>query len=84
MMLLSRISYLGRVKTLVSFVLAVLIGGTVSFLAGELAGSVPEGLIAIIIDTSLVYTGSQAAYHLWWKPLLASRFSQAQAKSPLS
>ena len=32
----------------------------------------PDALIAIIIDTSLVYTGSQLAYRLFWKPILAS------------
>jgi hypothetical protein len=86
MMLLSRAFHLKRLNTPLSFVLALLVGGCVSFFAGELAGDLPEALMAIIIDTSLVYTGSQAAYYLLWKPLLAHRLSSesAQTKSQIS
>jgi hypothetical protein len=81
MMLLSRILRLKRLNIQFSFVLALLVGCCVSFFAGELADGLPEGLMAIIIDTSLVYTGSQVAYHLVWKPLLAHRFSPQTAKA---
>lgn len=83
MMLLSSILRLKRVNIALSFVLAILVGGCVSFFAGELVGELPDVLIAIIIDTSLVYTGSQAAYHLLWKPLLAHRLAPQAAKSKL-
>jgi hypothetical protein len=52
---------------------ALLLGGIVSFLAGELFGDLPESAVAIVIDTSLVYTASQVAYRLFWKGLLQSR-----------
>jgi uncharacterized membrane protein len=84
MMLLSRFLHIERMNIALSFVLAILIGCCVSFFAGELADSLPEGLMAIIIDTSLVYTGSQAAYHLLWKPLLASRLARKPAQSQIS
>jgi uncharacterized membrane protein YfcA len=83
MMLLSSILHLKRMNIALSFVLAILVGGCVSFFAGELAGDLPEALMAIIIDTSLVYTGSQAAYYLLWKPLLAHRLSPQSAKSKM-
>jgi uncharacterized membrane protein YfcA len=82
-MLLSSILHLKRVNIAFSFVLAILVGGCVSFFAGELARDLPEALMSIIIDTSLVYTGSQAAYRLLWKPLLAPRLSPQPAKSKL-
>ncbi|HEX7734957.1 MAG TPA: hypothetical protein VF458_08840 [Ktedonobacteraceae bacterium] len=81
MMLLSHALRLSRVNTLLSFILALLIGCCVSFFAGELAGDLPEALMAVVIDTSLVYTGSQAAYFLLWKPLLAHRLSSHSAKA---
>jgi hypothetical protein len=86
MMLLSLSLRLKRVNTLFSFILALLIGSCVSFLAGELAGDLPGALMAVIIDTSLVYTGSQAAHYLLWKPLLAHRLSSqsTRAQSQLS
>jgi hypothetical protein len=81
MMLLSRVLPLRRLNIPLSFVLAILVGCCVSFFAGELAGDLPEGLMALVIDTSLVYTGSQAAYHLLWKPLLAHRIAPQPAKA---
>lgn len=64
-------------KFAATIVPALLIGGTISVLAGEvIAVDPPEAIIAIIIDTSLVYTGSQVAYHLAWKGLLAERLKQ--------
>lgn len=80
-MLFSHVLRLSRVNTLFSFILALLIGCCVSFFAGELAGDLPEALMAVIIDTSLVYTGSQAAYFLLWKPLLAHRLSSHPTKA---
>ena len=86
MMLLSHVLPLKRVSVPLSFGIAILVGCCVSFFAGELSGELPDALMAMIIDTSLVYTGSQAAYHLLWKPLLAQRLSPlpAKAKSQLS
>ncbi|MBO0780057.1 MAG: hypothetical protein J2P37_14635 [Ktedonobacteraceae bacterium] len=83
-MLLSRILRIERVGPLLTFVLAIIIGCCVSFFAGELGGELEESFMAIIIDTSLVYTGSQVAYYLCWKPLLESRLASQPAKSQIS
>lgn len=66
---------------LIAFVPAVVLGACASFLNGELAGGLPEALFAIIVDTSLVYTGSQLAHHLFWKPLFSLRPSGGVALS---
>ncbi len=81
MMRLSHLLHLKRLNIALAFVLAILVGCCVSFFAGELVDGLPEGLMSIVIDTSLIYTGSQATYHLLWKPLLAHRFSSQPAKA---
>jgi hypothetical protein len=85
-MLLSRFLHLRSMNVPFSFFVSILVGCCVSFFAGELSGAVPEALMSIIIDTSLVYTGSQATYYLLWKPLLAHLLSpqSTQTKSQLS
>ena len=66
-------------KFVATIVPAVIIGGTISILVGEVIGAdPPEAIVAIIIDTSLVYTGSQVAYHLAWKGLLKERLQNWQ------
>jgi formate hydrogenlyase subunit 3/multisubunit Na+/H+ antiporter MnhD subunit len=57
---------------------ALLLGVIVSFLAGELFGDLPEAAVAIVIDTSLVYTSSQLAYRLFWKGIFESRRQTAR------
>ncbi len=54
-------------------VLSFVVGASASFLNGELGASLPDSLMALIIDTSLVYTGSQIAYHAFWKSVLPAR-----------
>jgi hypothetical protein len=71
-----RPNWSGQIKFLVSFLPALVLGFCTSVLAGELTAGMPDALIAVIIDTSLVYTGSQLAYRLFWKPILASRQEQ--------
>ena len=75
-LLLVRFMHLDRFKILVSFLIALVVGCCVSWFAGELAGSAQDGIMAIIIDTSLVYTGSQLTYHLLWKPVLEERLAK--------
>src|SRR6266567_779198 len=72
-MLLMRIIRLNHFKAFTSFVTALIVGCCVSLVAGELTNSLLESVMAIIIDTSLVYTGSQLTYHLLWKPILEYR-----------
>jgi len=72
-MLAIRTTWSGQLKFLIAFLPALILGFCTSALAGELAGGMPDGLIAVIIDTSLVFTGSQLAYRLFWKPILEER-----------
>lgn len=71
----------GILRFLIAFVPAVVLGVCASFINGELAGDLPEAIFAVIVDTSLVYTGSQIAYHLVWKPLFGMRASSTVALS---
>ena len=72
-MLVIRPGWSGQSKFLAAFLPALVLGCLTSVLAGELTAGMPDGLIAIIIDTSLIYTGSQLAYRLFWKPTLEAR-----------
>jgi hypothetical protein len=76
-MLAIRASWPGRLKFLVAFAPALVLGMFTSLFAGELADSLfPDGWIAILIDTALVFTGSQLAYRLFWKPVLEPRLQR--------
>jgi len=66
----------GLYKFAAAFVTAAVLGACVSALAGELAAGMPDALIAILIDTSLVYAGSQVAYWIVWKPALEERLQR--------
>lgn len=79
--LVVRASWSGQAKFATSFVPALVLGICVSALAGELALDLPEAVMAVIIDTSLVYTGSQLAYRLFWKSAFAAF---AQRNAPLA
>lgn len=68
-----RKSYSGQIKFIAAFLPALVLGFCTSALAGELTVGMPDGLIAVVIDTSLVYMGSQLAYWLFWKPVLEER-----------
>jgi hypothetical protein len=81
LMLAMRPARSGILRFLIAFVPAIVLGACASFLNGELAGDLPEALFAVIVDTSLVYTGSQIAYHLIWKPLFNLRPSSDVALS---
>jgi hypothetical protein len=78
-MLASRPTWPGQSKFLASFLPALVLGFCTSALAGELTSGMPDGLIAVIIDTALVYTGSQLAYRLFWKPTLEARIQRVRA-----
>src|SRR5438874_12791790 len=77
LMFVMQASWSSQLKFGVTFVLALVIGACISLLMGELADGLPEGVIAVIIDTSLVYAGSQLAYQLFWKPTLEARIQRA-------
>src|SRR5690348_6545514 len=69
-MLAVRTSHSGLFKFALAFLPALLLGFCTSLFAGELAQPTPDALMSVIIDTSLVFTGSQLAYRLFWKALL--------------
>jgi len=79
-MLVIRSTWSGLFKFAATFLPALVLGIITSAWAGELAGEMPDSLIAIIIDTSLVYTGSQLAYRLLWKPALEARLVRANPR----
>src|SRR5260370_8336350 len=76
LMLIMRQHWSGLRKFAVIFAPALLLGVITSAWAGELAAGMPDALISVVIDTSLVYTGTQVAYRLIWKPLLAARLAR--------
>jgi len=69
----------GLFKFTLAFVSAVILGICVSAVAGELAPGLPDALISVLIDTSLVYAGSQIAYWILWKPVLEERLQRQTA-----
>lgn len=75
-MLAIRPGWSGQARFLAAFLPALVLGFSTSALAGELTSGMPDGLIAVIIDTSLVYTGSQLAYRLFWKPMVEARMQR--------
>lgn len=70
-LLATRQNWSGIAKFAGVFVLALILGGVTSYLAGELVVGMPDGLLAVVIDTSLVYTGSQLSWKLLWRPIIA-------------
>jgi hypothetical protein len=76
-MLAIRASWSGTLKFAVALAPTLVLGICTSLFAGELAdGLFPDGWIAIMIDTSLVFTGSQLAYRFFWKPALEPRLQR--------
>ncbi len=69
----------GLLKFTTAFLSAVILGICVSALAGEPAAGLPDALISVLIDTSLVYAGSQIAYWILWKPVLEERLQRRAA-----
>ncbi|HEU5347557.1 MAG TPA: hypothetical protein VFU63_02980 [Ktedonobacterales bacterium] len=68
-LLATRRSWSSISKFATAFVLSLILGGATSYMAGELAVGMPTALLAVMIDTSLVYTGSQLSWWLVWKPI---------------
>ncbi len=77
MLITARTNWGGQLKFMAALMPALILGFCTSALAGELAAGMPDGLIAIMIDTSLVYTGSQVSYWFFWKPLVETRLQQS-------
>jgi hypothetical protein len=68
-----------RLKFFVIFILCVVVGFVGSAMVGEQIGGLEERAMALIFDTSTVYTGSQIAYWFFWKSVLENRLRKAQA-----
>lgn len=77
-MLAIRQNWSGRQKFAAVFGPALALGVVTSFLAGELAGGLGDGAIAMLIDTALVFTASQLAYRLFWKVTLEPRLRREE------
>jgi hypothetical protein len=74
-------SWPGRLKFAGVFIPSLVLGIMTSLFAGELLAGLPDGLIAVVIDTALVFTGSQLAYRLFWKNAVEARL---QPDEPVS
>lgn len=75
-MLVLRKHWSSLLKFSLVLVPALLIGLFTSAWAGELAQAFPDNLVSVLIDTSLVYLGSQVAYRFVWKPVLQARLER--------
>lgn len=75
-MMATRPGWSGQAKFLAAFLPALVLGFCTSYLAGELLAGMPDGLIAVSIDTSLVFTGGQLTYRFFWKPVLEPRIER--------
>ena len=73
LMFILRHGWSGRLKFLIVFLAALIVGFVASTVVGEQKGELAEAIVALVIDTSLAYTGSQVAYWLFWKPVLELR-----------
>jgi hypothetical protein len=63
---------------------SMVVGVAISFFMGELSFDLPEAVTAIIIDTSLVYLGSQLGYWLLWKRIEEHWIHKAPKACPAS
>ncbi|MBF6591711.1 MAG: hypothetical protein IVW57_14465 [Ktedonobacterales bacterium] len=72
-MIAIRAGWSGGAKFALSFSTALVLGICTSFFAGELLAGMPAALVAVVVDTSLVFTGSQLTYRSFWKPLFEPR-----------
>lgn len=60
---------------------ALVIGALISLFMGELGRGLPEAIVAIVIDSSLVLAGSQVGYWLFWKGVIETRLATAGVAS---
>jgi hypothetical protein len=72
-MLALRADWPGARKFTVALLPALALGVATSAFAGELAAGWPDGAVAVMIDTALVFTGAQLAYRFFWKAALEAR-----------
>ena len=71
-----------RTKFIAIFALSVVVGFIGSAIVGEqTVVGLEERLMALVFDTSTVYTGSQLAYWLFWKYVLENRVRPANANN---
>ena len=66
-------SWSGRTKFIAIFVVAVIVGFIGSAIVGEQFGELEERVVALVLDSSTAYAGSQIGYWLFWKPVLEPR-----------
>ena len=61
--------------------LALICGAGASLVNGELGHGLPESLMAIVIDASLVFTGMHVAYYAAWHSLATRRSVAGRASA---
>ncbi|MDZ4718817.1 MAG: hypothetical protein SH847_10240 [Roseiflexaceae bacterium] len=60
---------------------ALILGVLISFFMGELLVDLPEAIVAIVLDSSLVFAASQVGYRLFWKGLIESRLAKTNVST---
>jgi hypothetical protein len=63
----------GRLTFVAVLFISVVVGLVGSTIVSEQFGSLADRIVALIIDSSTAYAGSQIAYWLFWKPVLEPR-----------
>ncbi len=63
----------GGAKFALSFATALVIAVAIAFFGGDFAGGAQSAAVAILVYTSLVFTGSQLSYWSFWRPALEPR-----------
>jgi hypothetical protein len=63
----------GGAKFALSFATALVISVAIALVGGDIAQGLPGAVVAILVYTSLVFTGSQLAYWSFWRPVLEPR-----------
>ena len=76
---LMRPGWSSQLRIVVSLLAALACGVVIAATMGELGGDLPEALVSILIDASMVYTASQLAQRLFWKPMLQPGASARKA-----
>ncbi len=57
-----------RARALGTVFVALVLGACTSLAAGELV-NLQDGMIAVMIDASLIFTGATVSYHWFWRPI---------------
>ena len=72
-MIAIRTGWSGGAKFALSFATSLVIGLAISYFAGDLVAGLASAVPSVLVNTSLIFTGSQLAYWSFWRPVLEQR-----------